>query len=291
MSAARPSEGAKAPLGGSGPRAAGEQRGDDLNAAVSMLPGADVPTASAVDLHARASANFEAKLHETVVTLLKAAATGPVTQASSLGAEDMVITHLINQHALPVPVFVLDTGALHAETLALLDQLAAQQARHPHAPLTVYRPVRESVVQFVAREGRDAMYKSIDLRKACCGVRKMEPLARALHGQAGWVTGLRREQSGARAEVPLIDRAEEESKRLLKYNPLADWTWGDVWHYIGRHQVPYNPLHDQFYPSIGCAPCTRAISLGEDFRSGRWWWEDEAAKECGLHAKTEKATA
>ena len=180
-------------------------------------------------------------------------------------------------------VFVLDTGALHAETLALLDQLAAQQARHPHAPLTVYRPVRESVVQFVAREGRDAMYKSIDLRKACCGVRKMEPLARALHGQAGWVTGLRREQSGARAEVPLIDRAEEESKRLLKYNPLADWTWGDVWHYIGRHQVPYNPLHDQFYPSIGCAPCTRAISLGEDFRAGRWWWEDEAAKECGLH--------
>ena len=134
MSAARPSEGAKAPLGGSGPRAAGEQRGDDLNAAVSMLPGADVPTASAVDLHARASANFEAKLHETVVTLLKAAATGPVTQASSLGAEDMVITHLINQHALPVPVFVLDTGALHAETLAFTHPITGEALSYVAEP-------------------------------------------------------------------------------------------------------------------------------------------------------------
>ena len=255
---------------------------------VSWLAGAEAPQASAIELYAKPSADFENKLRETVVTLLKAAATGPVTQASSLGAEDMVITHLINQHKLPIEVFVLETGALHPETLALLAQLKSQQAEHPHAPLTVYQPVQESVVQFVAREGKDAMYQSIALRKACCGIRKMEPLGRALAGKKSWVTGLRREQSGARAEVPTVDRAEFESKGLLKYNPLADWSWGDVWHYIATQQVAYNPLHDQFYPSIGCAPCTRAITLGEDFRAGRWWWEDEAAKECGLHVKNSK---
>lgn len=264
-----------------------------MSTAVSALreaAGAALGTSSAIDLYARPSRDFDAKLHETVVTLLKAAATGPVAQASSLGAEDMVITHLINAHALPVSIFVLDTGALHAETLALIDQLKAQQAGHSHAPLTIYRPVQESVVEFVAREGQDAMYKSIASRKACCGIRKMEPLARALAGKSAWVTGLRREQSGARAEVELVDHSEEEIKGLLKYNPLANWTWGDVWHFIAREQVSYNPLHDQFYPSIGCAPCTRAISVGEDFRAGRWWWEDEAAKECGLHVKAASAS-
>jgi len=131
------------------------------------------------------------------------------------------------------------------------------------------------------------MYKSLELRKACCGIRKMEPLARALDGHAAWITGLRREQSNARAEVPLQDTSEARAK----YNPLANWTWGDVWHYIATQAVDYNSLHDQFYPSIGCAPCTRAISLGEDFRAGRWWWEQESAKECGLHVKAEGATA
>lgn len=255
-----------------------------MSGAVSALPGA-AATASAIELYAQPSPDFEVRLHETVVTLLKAAATGPVAQASSLGAEDMVITHLINAHALPIGIFVLDTGALHAETLGLLDQLTAQQAAHPQAPLTVYRPQAEAVVQFVAREGADAMYKSLALRKACCGIRKMEPLGRALAGHKAWVTGLRREQSGARAEVPLVDRSEQAATGRLKYNPLADWSWGDVWHYIATRGVPYNPLHDRFYPSIGCAPCTRAVTLGEDFRAGRWWWEDEAAKECGLHVK------
>ncbi len=241
--------------------------------------------ASAIELYARPSSDYAARLHETVVTLLKAAATGPVTQASSLGAEDMVITHLINRHQLPIEVFVLDTGRLHAETLALLAQLKTQQAAHPRAPLTVYRPEPQAAAEFVAREGEDAMYQSIELRKACCGIRKLEPLGRALAGKVAWVTGLRREQSGARAEVPLVDRSEWPSTGRLKYNPLADWSWGDVWHYIATEQVPYNPLHDQFYPSIGCAPCTRAIALGEDFRAGRWWWENAAAKECGLHVK------
>jgi phosphoadenylyl-sulfate reductase (thioredoxin) len=139
----------------------------------------------------------------------------------------------------------------------------------------------------VQREGTDAMYKSIALRKACCGIRKMEPLARALDGTSAWITGLRREQSGARAEVPLHDTSDPAR---VKLNPLAEWSWGDVWHYIGTHGVAYNPLHDQFFPSIGCVPCTRAISLGEDFRAGRWWWEDEAAKECGLHVANDDAT-
>jgi phosphoadenosine phosphosulfate reductase len=241
---------------------------------------------SAIDLHARPSKDFEAKLAQTQQLLVRAATEfAPLKQASSLGAEDVVITHLINSLALEIPVFVLETGALHAETLALLDRTQASS----RAPVEIYRPVQESVVQFVAREGKEAMFRSIELRKACCGIRKMEPLERALAGQKAWITGLRREQSNARAEVPLVDTSD--AKRV-KLNPLADWTWGDVWHYISANGVDYNPLHDQFFPSIGCAPCTRAISLGEDFRAGRWWWEDEAAKECGLHVKNEeKATA
>jgi phosphoadenosine phosphosulfate reductase len=122
-------------------------------------------------------------------------------------------------------------------------------------------------------------------RKACCGIRKLEPLGHALQGQKAWVTGLRREQSQARAEVASVEADVSNGVAITKLNPLVDWTWGDVWHYIALHKVDYNPLHDQFFPSIGCAPCTRAISLGEDFRAGRWWWEDETAKECGLHVK------
>lgn len=238
----------------------------------------------AIDLNARPSKDFEAKLAATQALLVRAAAElAPLKQASSLGAEDVVITHLINRLELDIPVFVLETGALHRETLELLQRLQASS----RAPVEVYQPVQESVVHFVGREGQDAMYRSIALRKACCQIRKLEPLERALAGQKAWITGLRREQSAARAEVPAIDTAEARAK----VNPLADWTWGDVWHYIAVHQVDYNPLHDQFFPSIGCAPCTRAISLGEDFRAGRWWWEDKAAKECGLHVKHEEKAA
>lgn len=248
----------------------------------SLSQGAKGNSPSAISLHAKPSADFAAKVAETVA-LLKQAVTdfSPLTQASSLGAEDVVITHLINHNALNIPVFVLETGALHRETLALLERTQA----HSVAPVKVYRPSTEKVITFVKTHGQDAMYESLELRKACCQVRKLEPLAEALKGQRAWVTGLRREQSTNRADVPLIDRAEEATKGLIKFNPLANWTWGDVWHYIATHNVDYNPLHDQFFPSIGCAPCTRAISLGEEFRAGRWWWEDEAAKECGLHAK------
>ena len=250
---------------------------------------------SAIDLHARPSPGYVIKLAEAQGVLAQAAAqyapaseggSAMVTQASSLGAEDVVISHIINSLKLDIGIFVLETGRVHAETLALLAQFKATS----RAPVTVYTPVNESVVQFVDREGKDAMFTSIALRKACCGIRKMEPLERALKGKDAWITGLRREQSGARADVPLVDSSEPRTK----INPLANWNWGDVWHYISQNKVAYNPLHDQFFPSIGCEPCTRAISLGEDFRSGRWWWEAKleggAAKECGLHVKTPDST-
>ena len=244
---------------------------------------------NAISLHARASKDYVIKLAEAQAVLAQAAAQyvddegrpTRVTQASSLGAEDVVISHLINSLKLDIGIFVLETGRLHPQTLDLLEKFKASS----RAAVTVYHPVQESVVHFVAQEGLDAMYKSIDLRKACCHIRKIEPLERALAGKDAWVTGLRREQSGARADVPLVDTSEARTK----INPLANWTWGDVWHYIRENKVAYNPLHDEFFPSIGCEPCTRAISLGEDFRSGRWWWEDEAAKECGLHVKHEEA--
>jgi len=240
---------------------------------------------SAIDLNARPSANFAAKLKETAELLEKAAqdfapthtsATQRIALACSLGAEDMVLVHLIHELQLDIGIFVLETGQLHPETLALLERLKARS----RTPVEVFAPVHTAVVQFVSKNGKDAMYQSITLRKACCDIRKMEPLGRALAGKAAWITGLRREQSGARADVPLMDRSDP---RRVKFNPLSHWTWGDVWHFIAMQKIDYNPLHDQFYPSIGCAPCTRAVSAGEDFRAGRWWWEDEAAKECGLH--------
>ena len=240
---------------------------------------------NAIEMNARPHRDFSLHIQEAQGVLAQAAAQYAaseggavrVTQASSLGAEDVVISHIINSMQLDIGIFVLETGRLHKETLALLEQFKASS----RAPVTIYKPVEEAVVQFVAKEGLDAMYKSMDLRKACCGIRKMEPLERALKGKEAWITGLRREQSGARAEVPLVDTSEKR----VKINPLANWTWGDVWHYIQLNKVAYNPLHDAFFPSIGCEPCTRAIAMGEDFRSGRWWWESENAKECGLHVK------
>lgn len=240
---------------------------------------------NAIERNAHASPDFDAKLAQSIALLLRAeldyapavAGAAPrISQASSLGAEDVVVSHLINSLQLDIGIFVLQTGMLHPETLELLAQLKASS----RAPVEVFTPAPEAVIQFVAREGKDSMYKSIALRKACCHIRKMEPLGRALTGKDAWITGLRREQSGARAEVPLIDNTDAAR---VKFNPLANWTWGDVWHFIALNKIGYNPLHDQFYPSIGCAPCTRAVSRGEDFRAGRWWWEDESAKECGLH--------
>lgn len=234
---------------------------------------------SAVDAYARASADFAAKLAHTEQLIRQAGQQyQPLTQACSLGAEDMVITHLLCTTGTPATVFVLDTGKLHAQTLALIGHIEARYDRK----VLVYRPQDQAAQAFEQRHGADAMYRSIEMRKTCCSIRKMEPLSRALAGQRAWLTGLRREQSPARAEVADI---EADGPERVKINPLANWTAGDVWHYIGQQGIAYNALHDQFFPSIGCAPCTRAVTLGEDFRSGRWWWESDSAKECGLHLK------
>lgn len=235
----------------------------------------------AIELHARALPGFDERVERALALLRDAAAQHPdrIVQATSLGAEDMVLTDLIARHRLPIAVATLDTGALHAPTLELIERLQA----HYGLAVERYRPQAEAVLHFVRQNGEDAMYRSLDLRKACCALRKLEPLGRLLAGRSAWVTGLRREQSDDRGEVAEV---ENDAQGRRKFSPLAGWRWADVWHYIAAQGVPYNPLHDEFFPSIGCAPCTRAIALGEDFRAGRWWWEQAGAKECGLHAKT-----
>jgi phosphoadenosine phosphosulfate reductase len=241
---------------------------------------------NAVALYARERDGFADRLAHTVQVLRDAAARHPgrIVLSTSLGAEDMVLTDLIARNGLSIAVGTLDTGMLHTETTALVARI---QERYGLA-VEVYEPVAESVLHFVKSHGERAMYESIDLRKACCHMRKLEPLSRMLANRSAWVTGLRREQSNQRGDVPF---SEVDDKGRAKFNPLADWNWNDVWHHIAANNVPYNPLHDQFMPSIGCAPCTRAIAVGEDFRAGRWWWEDEYAKECGLHVKEEPAVS
>ncbi len=237
-----------------------------------------MPSSSAIVLYARHSPGFEGRVAHALAVLESAALdhAGAVVQTSSLGAEDMVITDLIARHRLSITVATLDTGLLHAQTLSLLQRTQS----HYGLEIEVHRPEHDAVVHFVNRNGRDAMYRSLALRKACCAMRKLQPLARLLAGRQAWITGLRREQSDARGDVPFTQRDEQGRHKI---NPLADWSWGDVWNYIAVHGVPHNRLHDEFMPSIGCEPCTRAIAVGEDFRAGRWWWEAESAKECGLH--------
>lgn len=242
--------------------------------------------ANAVALYARQTAGFDTRVAHALGLLHRAAAEHPgrIVQATSLGAEDMVITDLIARHRLPVAIGTLETGMLHAPTVALIRRIET----HYGLDVEVYHPVVESVVHFVRNHGERAMYDSIALRKGCCAIRKLEPLSRMLADRGAWVTGMRREQSTQRGTVEF--NATDDQGRT-KFNPLADWSWADVWHYVAANDVPYNPLHDQFFPSIGCAPCTRAVAVGEDFRAGRWWWEDEAAKECGLHVKHAPAAA
>lgn len=203
----------------------------------------------------------------------------PATFANSLGAEDMVLTDLIVKSGLPIEIFSLDTGRLPLETYDLM----AAVYKHYDLKLKVYFPQSAAVENYVRQHGINAFYDSIELRKACCHARKVEPLQRALAGKKAWITGLRAQQAATRVGLPT--REYDEGNKLEKFNPLSDWTEKEVWTYIKQNGVPYNALHDKFYPSIGCAPCTRAISLGEDVRAGRWWWENADTKECGLHLK------
>jgi phosphoadenosine phosphosulfate reductase len=208
-----------------------------------------------------------------------AAGWSPVAFANSLGAEDMVLTDLIVRAGLPIEIFSLDTGRLPAETY---DLMAAVDARYG-LKLKIYFPQPEAVETLVRNHGINAFYDSVALRKACCHARKVEPLKRALAGKRAWITGLRAQQATTRDGLPVQEY--DEGNGLEKFNPLADWSEKEVWTYLKQHGVPYNALHDKFYPSIGCAPCTRAITPGEDVRAGRWWWEAPESKECGLHVK------
>ena len=232
----------------------------------------------AVRLHARHTAGFDDRLAQARALLVQSAQqhAGRIVQATSLGAEDMVVTDLIADLGLDIALATLDTGLLHVETQALLALLQSRYGRQVQR----FEPETAQVLNFVARHGERAMFDSVALRKACCALRKLAPLQRMLQGRSAWVTGLRREQSADRG---LVQAVETGSDGRDKISPLADWNGHDVWHYIATRQVPYNALHDQFYPSIGCAPCTRAVALGEDPRAGRWWWEQESTKECGLH--------
>ena len=214
-----------------------------------------------------------------VIRLLREAVVrhAPVVFASSLGAEDMVLTDLIWRENLSVGIFSLDTGRLPAETYALL----ATVERHYGRRIEVIFPEAADVENYVRAHGINGFYDSIEARKACCHARKVLPLRRALAGKGAWITGLRAAQSTTRADLAPV--ARDEANGLTKLNPLIDWDEDDVWAYLRARQVPYNALHDQGYPSIGCAPCTRAIQPGEDIRAGRWWWENPQTKECGLH--------
>ena len=201
----------------------------------------------------------------------------PAALASSLSAEDMVLADLISRERLPLEIFVLDTGRLHGDTLDLIGLI---ESRYGIA-VRVYKPQPQAVSDYVVRFGRDAFYESPDLRKKCCEIRKVEPLQRALAGKQAWITGMRRDQSASRIEIHIEEW--DEKFNMKKFNPLADWSEEDVWAHIRRYEVPYNPLYDQGYRSIGCAPCTRPVVAGEDARAGRWWWETAGASECGIH--------
>jgi len=200
----------------------------------------------------------------------------PTAFACSFGAEDMVVLDAIAKSARRIEVFTLDTGRLPEETHALLETV---RNKYPIA-IRTYFPDAIAVQTWVEQNGPNGFYRSVAQRQQCCHIRKVEPLKRALVGKKSWITGLRREQSAARQTLEL--EAWDEANGLLKINPLLDWTTEAVWAYIRTNDVPYNALHDRAYPSIGCAPCSRAVHPGEDSRAGRWWWES-SSKECGLH--------
>jgi phosphoadenosine phosphosulfate reductase len=202
---------------------------------------------------------------------------GKVVFSTSLGQEDQVLTDVIFRNKLPVNIFTIDTGRLFNETYELLDRIEARYRNK----VSVFFPEAADVESFVQTKGINSFYESVDNRKECCHIRKVKPLNRALAGAEVWITGLRAEQSGNRQQMPMIEWMED--RQLYKFNPLIRWSYEDMMDYIHQHNVPYSPLHDKGFVSIGCAPCTRAIEPGEDARAGRWWWET-SQKECGLHS-------
>jgi len=200
-----------------------------------------------------------------------------VTFSTSFSYEDQVIIDLISKAAPSISIFTLDTGRLFAETYTTWSRTLEQY----NLPVKAFYPDEVELQHYVSANGPNAFYQSTELRKACCAVRKVVPLKKALQNQSVWITGLRAEHSPSREHLQLLEW--DESNNIIKYHPLLHWTTAQVKQYIRQHHVPYNILHDKGFVSIGCAPCTRAIRPGEDFRAGRWWWEDNSKKECGLH--------
>ncbi len=202
-----------------------------------------------------------------------------VALASSFGAEDVVLIDMLHKIDPKAKIFTLDTGRLNQETYDVMDA-----AREKYGmTFDIYHPDTDKVEKMSEEHGFNLFYDSIEKRKLCCGVRKMDGIKRALSGLDAWITGLRAEQSVTRVDMKKMER--DEGNNMMKFNPLMDWTEGDIWNYIRENDVPYNALHDQGFPSIGCEPCTRAVRKIEDFRAGRWWWENPEQKECGLHVK------
>jgi phosphoadenosine phosphosulfate reductase len=204
---------------------------------------------------------------------------GGVVFSTSFGLEDQAITHLIADSGVPVKIFTLDTGRLFPETYSTWSSTLDRYKIRIEA----FYPNEQALQQWISENGPNAFYGSIENRKACCHIRKVEPLQRALRGNKVWITGIRAAQSPERQGTPILEW--DAANEILKYNPLLDWSDEQLNDFIRQHNVPYNPLHDRGFVSIGCAPCTRAIKPGEDFRAGRWWWEDSSKKECGLHVK------
>ena len=199
--------------------------------------------------------------------------------SSSLGAEDQVLTDMILKADNNANIFTLDTGRLHPQTYDVMDATNLKYG----VKLNVFFPLNEKVEELYQKQGINGHFESIENRKYCCNIRKIEPLKRALKPLKVWITGLRAAQSVTRIDMPVVEY--DDNFKVIKVNPLINWNEDDVWEYIKINNVPYNKLHDQGYPSIGCAPCTRPVKAGEDIRAGRWWWENPEHKECGLHAK------
>jgi phosphoadenosine phosphosulfate reductase len=225
-------------------------------------------------------ADGQGRVPEATALLQQVAARhAPAALASSFGAEDMVLTDLIARHALPIAILTLDTGRLPGESYALIDRVR----EHYRLPIEVHCPDARSLQDYARAYGINAFYRSVELRQRCCTIRKSEPLSRALVGRGAWITGQRRAQSITRSALAIEEFDADHG--LPKFNPLAEWSDDEVWSYLREHAVPTNALHARGYPSIGCAPCTRAIEPGEDLRAGRWWWEHPEHRECGLHRR------
>ncbi|OIO37335.1 MAG: phosphoadenosine phosphosulfate reductase [Candidatus Omnitrophica bacterium CG1_02_46_14] len=222
--------------------------------------------------------DFEKKSPEEVLKWALDEFYPKITLASSFGAEDVVLIDMLAASEPKVKVFTLDTGRLNEETYELMDRIRSKYK----IEIESYFPDPKKVEALERAKGFYSFRQSLENRKECCSIRKVEPLARALQGIRAWITGVRREQAVTRTGIEKIE-VDRSRGGIFKINPLAAWTNEEVWDYIRKNKVPYNPLHDEGYPSIGCAPCTRAVKPGEEFRDGRWWWESKEHKECGLH--------